>query len=65
MRDMIGREFQVGDYVAKAMYGTDLRIKRVTKITANGVYLGRAKNPLTYPRCVLIVSDVKGIEVRE
>lgn len=62
MRDMLDREFQVGDYVAKAMYSAYLSVKRVTKINENGVYLGKATNPLRYPSCVLIVTDVTGVQ---
>ena len=59
MKDMTGREFEVGQYVAKAYYTGDLRIARVTKIIGGKVYLGSSTNALYYPECVLILHGME------
>ena len=65
MIDMLGKEYCVGDYVAKAMYTGDLRIKRVTRVNERGVYLDRSTRPLDYPERNLIVTKVPNVEYRE
>lgn len=59
MKDMLGKEFEVGQSVAKAYYTGDLRILKVTKIVNEQVYLGRSTNPLYYPGSVLILDGFK------
>ncbi len=58
MKDMLGKEFEVGQYVAKAYATGDLRILQVTKIKEDKVYLGKSTNPLYYPNCVLILQGI-------
>lgn len=62
MKDMVGRLFEVGQYVAKAYGNGDLRILRVVKITEEGVYLGKGNHPLLFPESVLIVQDIKNMD---
>jgi hypothetical protein len=59
MKDMLGRDFEIGQHVAKAYYSGDLRISKVTKIVDNKVYLGKSKNPLYYLNRVLILDYFK------
>ena len=60
MKDMNGKEFEVGQYVAKAYRTTDLRVMKVTKIIGDKVYLGKSTNPMDYPQCVLILNNYDG-----
>lgn len=60
MKDKLGKEFQVGQYVAKAYYSGDLRILRVTKIIGDNIYLGQSTNALIYPHSVLILEGDYG-----
>jgi hypothetical protein len=54
--DKLGKEFKVGQVVVKA-YGTGhLELHAVTKIVDDKVYLGKSRNPLVYPQCVLILA---------
>ncbi len=53
--DMNGKEFKVGQKVAKAYATGDLRVLEVTKIVDGKVYLGKSTNYLYYPHCVLIL----------
>lgn len=55
--DMQGKEFKVGQTVAKAYYSGDLRLVKVSKIVDGRVYLDRATNPLYYPWRVLIIGE--------
>lgn len=61
--DMYGKEFKVGDFVAKAYRTCDLRVMKVTKIVDDKVYLGKSTNPIYYPNCVLILDD--GVKYEE
>jgi len=55
MKDIYGKDFEVGQFVAKAYATGDLRVTKVTKILKGKIYLGRSTNPLVYPNQVLIL----------
>lgn len=65
MKDMLGKEFKLGQLVAKPGSNRALKLLRVTKINDKGVFLGRGNNSLVYPQEVLILDglDTNKIDV--
>jgi acyl carrier protein len=70
VNDMLGRQFQISDNVARARSRStssgDIQISTVTRVDGDKVFLDNSKVPLNYPERVLIINgifDVKSEEV--
>jgi len=57
-KDMMGREFRVGDRAVRARVGLNtIEIVQITEIRDGKVYCAESKVPLNYPGRLLIVNE--------
>lgn len=66
--DMLGRSFNVGDIVARAISaGTkdthEIELRRITRIENGKLFMSNSSNPMKYPGRLLIVTPAVSPEV--